>query len=67
MKKQFDVRPSTIEGEDHVDEIVTSGWDCHIEQLSDNDYILIFRQGDEEHRFYMGSKTGRAKVVIKEI
>ena len=67
----FDVRPSTIDppsksGQAHIDEIVTDDWLCHIEQMSDTGYMLMFHKGDCERIFWLGSKSGRADVVLYE-
>ena len=59
--------PPSKYGQEHLDEIVAEGFDCHIEQMSDYGYILIFSKGDEEHRFWMGSKSGRGAVAMYQV
>ena len=68
---KFEVRPSTIDppsksGQTHIDEIVADGWFCHIEQMTDEGYMLMFNKGGDERIFWLGSKTGRAAVVLYE-
>ena len=73
----FEVRPATDlppdnNGNPHVDEIVADGWRCHIEQLSDTEYMVLFNKGaieDDtyvERRFFIGSKSGRAAIAMYE-
>ena len=62
-----EVDPPSPQGYPHLDEIFSEGWDCHIEQMSEADYMLIFRKGECERRFWLGSKSRRAAVALYEI
>jgi hypothetical protein len=52
--------PSTI------DEVVATGVDFHIEQMSDNGYWFCLSRGEDEWHFWIGAKRSKVRLTCSE-
>ena len=64
--RPFDPPRQTKQGIPVLDEVIATGCDVHLEQMTDRQFSLVLGKGSEERRFWLDIRGGKLELTSDE-